>query len=94
VEYFYRVFSKKLKWISLTKGMTSTNQQTLQTENMATTFSGITNIVEYIKAKAIEEKRMWRTAFKGLLYWARWINHELPPKTTTNKNNKKQIKKR
>jgi hypothetical protein len=23
------------------------------------------------------EQRMWRTAFKGLLYWARWINHEL-----------------
>jgi len=29
--------------------MTSTNQQTLQTENMATTFSKITNIVEYLK---------------------------------------------
>ena len=27
--------------------------------------------------KAITQQRMWRTAFKGLLYWARWINHEL-----------------
>ena len=33
-------------------------QQTLQTENMATPFSKITNIVEYLKAKSLEEKMM------------------------------------
>ena len=33
-------------------------KQTIQTQNMATTFSGITNIVEHIKAKALGDKKM------------------------------------
>jgi hypothetical protein len=57
VEYFYRVFSKKLKWISLTKGMTSTNQTNASNRKHGY-FSEITNIVEYIKAQAIDDKMM------------------------------------